>query len=332
VEAALKHGLEPIFERDFATSSYGFRPGRGCREAVGQVEQLLKEGYIWCVDGDLKSYFDTIPHERLMARIKELISDGRLLGLFEKYLKAGVMDGLQGWEPTEQGTPQGAVISPLLSNIYLNPLDHLMAGMGYEMVRYADDFVVLCRTPADAAEALSVVKDWTASAGLSLHPTKTRLVDADTDGFDFLGYHFEPGQRWPRAKSLATFKDAVRAKTKRTTGRGLAMVIADLNPTLRGWFEYYKHSRRRTFGTLDGWIRRRLRSLLKPPSPRASLRRSAGGSTKKFPKGRFSQSPASTSGWPRSSTISVREGWGGGKCSRSGIGSWRRSRRFSASR
>ena len=173
-----------------------------------------------------------------------------------------MLEGGQQWTP-EQGTPQGAVISPLLSNIYLDPLDHLMARSGFEMVRYADDFVVLCRTPEEAAEALAVVRDWTAQAGLTLHPVKTRLVDARTDGFDFLGYHFEAGQRWPRAKSLTKFKDTIRAKTKRTTGRSLAMVIDDLNPTLRGWFGYFQHSRERTFGTLDGWIRRRLRSLLR---------------------------------------------------------------------
>ncbi len=181
------------------------------------------------------------------------MADRRILALIQSFLEQSVLEDAQEWVP-EQGTPQGAVISPLLSNIYLDPLDHLMAEKGYEMVRYADDFVILCRTPEDAAEALAAVTDWTASAGLTLHPTKTRLVDARMDGFDFLGYHFEAGQRWPREKSLVKFKDAVRAKTKRTTGRGLAMVIADLNPTLRGWFEYFKHSRRRTFrhaGRLD---------------------------------------------------------------------------------
>jgi RNA-directed DNA polymerase len=185
------------------------------------------------VDADLKSYFDTIPKDRLLTLMADRVADRRILALVQSFLEQSVLEDAREWVP-EQGTPQGAVVSPLLSNIYLNPLDHLMAGAGHEMVRYADDFVVLCRTAADAAGALSVVKDWTASAGLSLHPTKTRLVDANTDGFDLLGYHFEAGQRWPRNNSLAKFKDAVRAKTKRTTGRGLAMVIADLNPTLRG--------------------------------------------------------------------------------------------------
>ncbi len=130
VEAALRNVLEPIFERDFAASSYGFRPGRGCREAVARVEELLKEGKVWCVDADLKSYFDTIPHERLMALVRQRIVDGSVLALVEQCLKAGVLEELHGWQPTERGTPQGAVISPLLANLYLNPLDQEMEERG----------------------------------------------------------------------------------------------------------------------------------------------------------------------------------------------------------
>jgi RNA-directed DNA polymerase len=262
VQTALRMLLEPIFEKDFAAQSYGFRPNLGCKDALRRVDELLKAGYVHVVDADLKSYFDTIPKDRLLALVAGKVSDRRVLALVEAFLGQQVLEGGQQWTP-EQGTPQGAVISPLLSNIYLDPLDHLMARSRFEMVRYADDFVVLCRTPEQAAEALAVVRDWTAQAGLTLHPIKTRLVDAQADGFEFLGYRFEAGQRWPRAKSLTKLKDTVRAKTKRTTGRSLAMVIDDLNPTLRGWFGYFQHSRERTFGTLDGWIRRRLRSLLR---------------------------------------------------------------------
>jgi RNA-directed DNA polymerase len=262
VQTALRMLLEPIFEKDFAAQSYGFRPNLGCKDALRRVDELLKAGYVHVVDADLKSYFDTIPKDRLLALVAGKVSDRRVLALVEAFLGQQVLEGGQQWTP-EQGTPQGAVISPLLSNIYLDPLDHLMARSRFEMVRYADDFVVLCRTPDQAAEALAVVRDWTAQAGLTLHPIKTRLVDAQADGFEFLGYRFEAGQRWPRAKSLTKLKDTVRAKTKRTTGRSLAMVIDDLNPTLRGWFGYFQHSRERTFGTLDGWIRRRLRSLLR---------------------------------------------------------------------
>jgi RNA-directed DNA polymerase len=263
VQAALRAVLEPIFERDFAAQSYGFRPKRGCKDALRRVDTLLKQGYHWVVDADLKSYFDTIPHSTLIDRVWEKVADGRVLELLEAYLHARVMETAKGWTP-EGGTPQGAVISPLLSNIYLDPLDHLLAGKGMEMVRYADDFVVLCRTEVAAQEALEVVREWTLKVGLTLHPAKTRIVDARQDGgFDFLGYHFERGSRWPRKKSLDKFKDTVRAKTRRHHGQSLPTIVTDLNRTLRGWFEYFRHSRRFTFSTLDQWVRMRLRSLLR---------------------------------------------------------------------
>jgi RNA-directed DNA polymerase len=254
--------LEPIFEHEFAEHSYGFRPGRGCKDALRRVDELLKAGYTTIVDADLKSYFDTIPHDRLMALVGQKVSDGRVLGLIEAFLKQGVLDGLQEWTP-EMGSPQGAVISPLLSNIYLNPLDHLMAREGFEMVRYADDFVILCRSPEEATRALARVQEWTAAAGLTLHPTKTRIVNAQEDGFDFLGYRFVGDKRFPRAKSIQKIKDTIRAKTKRNNGQSLQAIIASVNPTLRGWFEYFKHSYRTTFPSLDRWVRGRLRSILR---------------------------------------------------------------------
>jgi RNA-directed DNA polymerase len=262
VQTALRMVLEPIFEHDFAEHSYGFRPDLGCKDALRRVEHLLKEGYVFIVDADLKSYFDTIPHENLMALMGQKVSDGKVLSLIEGFLKQAVLDELHEWVPTS-GSPQGAVISPLLSNIYLNPLDHLMAQEGFEMVRYADDLVILCRTPEDAARALERLQQWTASAGLTLHPTKTRVVDARTTGFEFLGYRFEDGTRRPRSKSLEKFKSAIRAKTKRNSGQSLPKIIASTNGTLRGWFEYFKHSHQWTFPPLDRWIRRRLRSLLR---------------------------------------------------------------------
>jgi RNA-directed DNA polymerase len=262
VQTAMLMVLEPIFERDFAEHSYGFRPGRGCKDALRRVDQLLKEGYTYIVDADLKSYFDTIPHDRLLALVAQKVSDGRVLSLIESFLKQGVLDGLREWTP-EEGSPQGGCISPLLSNIYLNPLDHLMAQQGFEMVRYADDFVILCRSPEEAAQALALVQQWTAEAGLKLHPEKTKIVDATKDVFDFLGYRFKRGRRFPRPKSLQKLQDAIRAKTKRTSGESLTKIINDLTPRLRGWFEYFKHSYRTTFSSLDGWIRMRLRSLLR---------------------------------------------------------------------
>ena len=262
VQTALRMALEPIFERDFAEHSYGFRPGRGCKDALRRVDELLAAGYTSIVDADLKSYFDTIPHDRLMALAGQKVADGRVLSLIEAFLKQGVLDGLREWTP-EMGSPQGAVISPLLSNIYLDPLDHLMAQEGFEMVRYADDFVILCRSPEEANRALEMVRDWTAAAGLTLHPTKTRIVDATAESFDFLGYRFDRDKLFPRAKSLKKLKDTIRTQTKRNSGKCLRAIIASINPTLRGWFEYFKHSYPTTFTTLDGWTRMRLRSILR---------------------------------------------------------------------
>lgn len=263
VQAALCHVLEPIFERDFAEHSYGFRPKRGCKDALRRVDHLLRHGYTWVVDADLKSYFDTIPQEKLLAKVGSKVSDGRVLDLVQAFLRQGVLEAGQTWTP-ETGTPQGGVISPLLSNIYLDPLDHLMVACGIEMVRYADDFVLLCRTESQAQAALVEVQRWTAKAGLQLHPEKTRIVDAtQRGGFDFLGYHFERGMKWPRQKSLGKFKTTVRSHTRRMNGQSLPRVISVLNRSLTGWFQYFQHSQRNTFPPLDAWIRMRLRSILR---------------------------------------------------------------------
>jgi RNA-directed DNA polymerase len=264
VQGALLQVIEPIFERDFAPQSYGFRPGKGCKNALRRVDELLKSGSYWVVDADLKSYFDTIPQERLMKCIREKIADGRVLALVERMLQAGVMDSVKGWQPTEEGTPQGAVVSPLLSNIYLDGLDWQMAKEGFEMVRYADDFIVLCASQEQAQRALERVRSWVEENGLVLHPIKTRLVDASqAGGFDFLGYHFERGMKWPRKKSMDKLKDAIRNKTRRTDGRSLKAICEDLNRTTRGWFEYFKHSKANVFQTVDGYTRGRLRSILR---------------------------------------------------------------------
>lgn len=288
VQTALRMVLEPIYERDFAAQSYGFRPGVGCKDALRRVDELLKEGYVHVVDADLQSYFDTIPKDRLLALVAGKVADGRVLALVEAFLRQSVLEDTQEWVP-EQGTPQGAVISPLLSNIYLDPLDHLMAEEGFEMVRYADDFVVLCRTPQEAAEALAVVQGWTEKSGLTLHPVKTRLVHAWDDGFDFLGYHFERGRHWPRKKSLEKLRDAVRAKTRRTVGHGLSRVIADLNPILRGWYGYFQHSYRPTFRKVDGWVRRRLRSILRQQQGKGGIASTHGADQTRWPNAFFAK-------------------------------------------
>jgi RNA-directed DNA polymerase len=262
-QTALKLVLEPIFEADFAEESYGFRPGRGCKDALRRVVEMLDSGHTYVVDADLKSYFDTIPHVALMKEVEKRIADGAVLGLLRGYLSQGVLDGLAAWRP-EAGTPQGAVISPLLANIYLDPLDKAMAKAGYGMVRYADDFVVLCRSQAEAEAALGEIRAWVESHGLTLHPEKTRIVDArEKGGFDFLGYHFERGLRWPSARSEQRFRSAVRRKTHRNSGQSMAQIVADLNPILRGWYGYFKYSHWTIFDPLDAWIRMRLRSILR---------------------------------------------------------------------
>jgi len=274
VQGALRHVLEPIFERQFAEHSYGFRPDRGCKDALRRVDGLLKRGYRYTVDVDLKSYFDTIEHEKLLDEVRKYVADGRVLGLVEAFLKADILDGMGAWTP-ESGAPQGAVLSPLLSNLYLNDLDHMMAGEGYEMTRYADDLVIQCRTREEAEHALALVQAWTAQRGLTLHPTKTKIVDSVTEGFEFLGYRFVKHRRFPRHKSLMKFREAIRGKTRRTDGRSLSMIIADVNRTLRGWFEYFQHSHPLTFRFLDAWVRMRLRSILRKRAGRRGRGRGA---------------------------------------------------------
>ncbi|NIO00339.1 MAG: group II intron reverse transcriptase/maturase [Anaerolineae bacterium] len=264
VQAALRMVIEPIFERAFAPMSYGFRPGRGCKDALRVVDRLLKAGYTWVVDADIKAYFDSIPHEGLMDEVRSYIADGRVLKLVQSFLKQDILDGLKQWEP-EEGTPQGAVISPLLANIYLHPVDKAMAEAGFQMIRYADDFVILSRSQQEAQAALTLARSIMEQRGLTLHPDKTRVVDASVPGggFDFLGYHFEAGKRWPRKKSLNKFKDNIRRKTKRCNALSMEEIIVSLNRTAIGWFEYFKHSHKWTFSRLDPWIRRRLRSILR---------------------------------------------------------------------
>ncbi len=207
-----------------------------------------------------------------MARIEAKVSDGRVLDLIRGWLKADILKGMERWTPTV-GTPQGSVISPLLANIYLDPLDRLMAAHGYCMVRYADDFVILCRDRVAGDAALALVTVWATDNGLTLHPNKTRIANCRKkgNGFEFLGYRFERGRRFVRGQSLDKLKDTIREKTKRTRGHSLKVVIADLNRTLRGWFGYFKHAHPATFRRLDGMIRRRLRALLRKQEKRPGL-------------------------------------------------------------
>ena len=272
VQTALKLVIEPIFEREFEESSYGFRPGRGCKDALREVDELIQEGYTHVVDADIDSYFDSIPYKPLMDEVSERISDGAVLELIRAFLNQDIIEGMRRWTPVG-GTPQGAVISPLLANIYLHPLDRHMREKGYRMVRYADDFVVLCRTAEQAQAALGEVRAWVEQNGLKLNVGKTHVGDCRQagQGFEFLGYRFEVGRRWVRRKSLLALRERIRQKTRRTRGDSLACIIADLNPTLRGWFNYFKHAQPWVHQLTDGFVRRRLRAILRKQGKRPGM-------------------------------------------------------------
>ena len=294
VHGAVKQVVEPIFEAGFAANSYGFRPGRGCKDALREVQRLLDDGWTQVVDVDIKSFFDTIDHELLMKQIEVRLSDGRLLDLMRLFLKQGVLDGTDHWEP-EEGTPQGGVISPLLANIYLNPLDWRLLEGGYQSVRYADDMVILCRTAAEADGALSLIRQWVEGARLTLHPEKTRIVDTTQPEayFDFLGYRFKRTERQsrlirvPRPKSMQKLREGLRPITKRCNGKSLDEIIRCINMKLRGWFEYFKHAYRTQMQSVDGWVRMRLRSILRKRSKRKG--RGRGSDHQRWPNAYFTK-------------------------------------------
>jgi RNA-directed DNA polymerase len=263
VQMAIKLVIEPIFEQTFRDSSHGFRPERGCKDALREVDAWLKAGYNWVVDADIKGYFDNISHALMMNKVEQHIADKALLNLLEAYLKQDIMVDGESWK-ANKGTPQGAVLSPLLANIYLNDLDYLI-GEKYRMVRYADDFVILTTSEAEAEKALTEVRQWMENHHLELHPDKTRIVN-ETDnpnGFDFLGYTFRKGMRFVRKKSRMAMRDKIRLHTRRSQGVGIITVIEKLNPILRGWFNYFKHVKKSELKAMDGFVRCRLRSILR---------------------------------------------------------------------
>ncbi len=263
VQMAIKIVLEPIFERDFSNDSYGFRPQRNAKDALREVNKQLRAGSSWVVDADIKGYFDAIDHTLLIALLREKIADQTLLELIASYLTQSIFDGTDEWTPIT-GSPQGAVLSPLLANIYLTGLDNVI-GEDHKIIRYADDFVILCRSQAEAEAALEKVTQWMTAHRLTLHPSKTKLCHeaSDKKGFDFLGYNFCRGWRTARAKAIKGVRDKIRQQTGRKPGKSLRAVIAALNPILRGWFEYFKHAQHRLFCSIDGFVRRRLRSILR---------------------------------------------------------------------
>jgi RNA-directed DNA polymerase len=276
VQTALKLVMEPIFEKEFLPVSFGFRPERSCKDALRVVDGALKDGYTWVVDADLQSYFDTIPKEPPLTLIRERISDGQVLELVKRFLAQDVMEGMERWTPIA-GTPQGSVISPLMSNLYLHGLDVLMSEAGHRYVRFADDFVALCRTRQEAEAVLATIQAWVEQNGLRLHPDKTRVGNCmeQGQGFEFLGYRFEAGRRWVRPKSRKALRDKIREKTGRTRSGSLETIIGELNPVLRGWFGYFQQAHRSTFRDVDGFVRRRLRALLRKREKRPGFARTA---------------------------------------------------------
>lgn len=275
VQQALRQVLEPIFEIDFVEHSYGFRPQRGCKDALRRVQDLLNEGHCWVVDADFSSFFDTLDHDILMTEIETKVADGRVIRLLWKFLQQSVMEDCKEWNPIK-GTPQGAVISPLLANIYLHPVDMALQSKGMHFVRYADDLVMMCRSEEEATAALQLLHRLAEERGLQLHPEKTMIVDAtQKGGFDFLGYHFERGSRWPRRKSMKALRERLKPATRRANGHGLDFIIRRINPILRGWYAYFKHSRASAMTDVDGWVRRRLRGILRKREKRRGIARGA---------------------------------------------------------
>lgn len=270
VQTALRHVLEPIFEKEFAESSYGFRPGRGCKDALREVDRLLKAGFVHVVDADVSKCFDRIPHDLLMERIMEQVADRKVLDLIRRFLKQDIMEDGTIQVPEDAGTPQGATLSPLLCNIHLNPLDHLMEFKGIAMVRYADDLVILCRSEGAALKAMELLVGWLEANGLELHPKKTRRVDMGTPGnfFEFLGYRFRHTRkgklaRYPTPKGEQRFRERLRPATRRSNGHSMEEIVRRCNRVIRGWYEYFKHSAAWVLRVLDSWVRMRLRSVLR---------------------------------------------------------------------
>ncbi len=291
---AIRHVIEPIFEKEFAECSYGFRPGLGCKDALREVTRLLKEGYTHVVDADISKCFERIPHEPLMKRVGERIADRKVLELIKRFLKQNIMEKGEDLEPEKAGTPQGATLSPLLCNIYLNPLDHIMEEHGVKMVRYADDLVMLCQSEADATGVMTLLQEWVAENGLELHPEKTRIVDMgkQEEYFDFLGYRFRRSKKdklnWFHSpKSEKRLRGKLKPITRRANGQSMDEIIRRCNVITKGWYEYFKHGPKWGLRAIDGWIRMRLRSILRKRAKKKG--RGRGSDHQKWPNSYFTK-------------------------------------------
>ena len=275
-QQALLNRLEPIFELVFDEANFGYRRGRSTKDALRKLWKEIQSGSEWIVDADLKDFFGSVDHEKLLTLVAQRVADSRVLCLIRAMLKAGSY-GKGRLFPSERGTPQGGVISPLLSNILLTPFDREMRRKGYQLTRYADDWVITCKSAAEARAAVAVAQRILSELGVELHPKKTRIVHVQ-HGFEFLGYKIKRGKRlqlpeskirsnarsgalyaYPREKSIRRFQDQVRQRTKRRMPMPTEELIETVNPLLRGWGEYYKRAHvRKLFNRLDRWIVRRI--------------------------------------------------------------------------
>lgn len=275
-QQALLNRLEPIFEPVFDDANFGYRRGRSTQDALRKVWKEIKGGREWIVDADLKDFFGSVDHDKLLALVAQRVADGRVLRLIEAMLKAGSY-GQGRLFPSKRGTPQGGVVSPLLSNILLTPFDWEMRRRGYQLTRYADDWVVTCKSAAEARAAIAAAQRILTALGVQLHPQKTRVVHV-RHGFEFLGYKIKRGRQlslpaakirsgaqpgglyaFPREKSVQRFMDQVRQRTQRRVPLNTQELIDWINPVLRGWGNYFKRAHvRKIFNRLDRWIVRRI--------------------------------------------------------------------------
>jgi len=289
VQTAVKLVIEPIFEADFEECSYGFRPGRSAQGALDAIRKAGNAGHDWVVDADIEKYFDSIDHELLMEAVRQRLSDRKVLKLIERWLKAGVMESGTVSEP-ERGTPQGGVVSPLLSNIYLGELDRrwrsLPEARGTILIRYADDFVVMCPTEAKARAAKEAAEAILKGLKLKLNPDKTRIVNPSRKGetFVFLGCTHKKARsrvngrksylyRWPSPRSMARIRERVRELTdpRRKSGEDIKDVLVDLLPVLLGWAAYFRSGNAtRHFAQIERHVLVRLNRLLRRRSQRSS--------------------------------------------------------------
>ena len=278
-QQALHNRLEPIFDTVFDEANFGYRKGRSPKDALRKIWKELQEGHEWIVDADLKDFFGSVEHKKLMTLVNQRVADGRVLRLIESILKAGCYVEEQ-YVPTEKGTPQGGVISPLLSNILLTPFDREMRKKGYKVTRWADDWVVMCKTHNEAKSALKIAMRILEKLGVVLNNEKTHIVHIG-QGFEFLGFKIKRGSKvlrlspdkirsgtrsgsiyaFPREKSINHFKEQIRKRTRRKAPVTTQQLIEEINPVIRGWGNYYCKAHVRTlFNRLDRWIIRRIRS------------------------------------------------------------------------